>query len=92
MIDSRLTEVRLSTLGSITYGALEAKEKRVWIFPVRLANGEIGSAGVVLWGDTKATTESVADLIKYLDGAKDCLPSLRVEEHPETQQGDGESQ
>jgi hypothetical protein len=75
-LESELTEVRLTTLGSVVYGALEAKERRVFIFPVPSANQSVASAGIVIWGDEKVTAESIEVLIEFLTRSKACLPSL----------------
>jgi hypothetical protein len=78
-LEQRLTEIRLTTLGSVVYGALDASEKHVFIFPVPLAKNELGTVGVVFWGDEKAVAESLEALIEYLTLSKGCLPSLREE-------------
>lgn len=83
-LHERLTEVRPTALGSIVYGALDAKEKRVLILPVPVAAEAIGAVGIVFWGDGQPSRESIEALIEYLQLTKDCLPQFKaVAQEPE---------
>ena len=71
-IIEKLTETRLTAMGSIIVGAAEAKESQVMSFPVRL--GEVlGSCGIVVWGDDKPTSNSFETIIEYLGITRDAL-------------------
>lgn len=73
-IAERLHQMERTPLGHVTYGALEAAEHRVMIFPVPLQGRILGRAGIVFFGDAIPTKESMAAVIEYLNLARECLP------------------
>jgi hypothetical protein len=65
-LEEELTEMRLTPLGAIVYGALDAKETAYMSAPVDGCR-----FGIVFWGDSKPTRESWLRLIEYAKLAAD---------------------